>query len=360
MDAYADTRNIEGKSSVNVSNGESAQIIKRAEWNFAPASQFHDFSDRWRDLNERGPKSPVLEPDLIQAALDSFKDGSEQIAVLEHAQRPIAMAVIRKKNFLVWETFQPSQCPIGAWLVAPEFSSVAVGNALLKALRGFPLLFGVTQLDPEMFARPGPEAAVSTIDYIQTARITIRGTFDEYWAARGKNLRQNMKRQRNMLQRENVETSLEVVTDREKIPAAVEEYGRLETAGWKASSGTAVSMNNSQGKFYIQLLNSFAARGAARIYKYWYGDHLAAIDLCICHNDVLVILKTTYDEGIKNSSPAMLMRQDSFKKIFDGKQFARIEFYGKVMEWHTRWSDEVRTLYHLNCFRWGMLAKVIG
>ncbi len=28
------------------------------------------------------------------------------------------------------------------------------------------------------------------------------------------------------------------------------------------------------------------------------------------------------------------------------------------MEWHTKWSDEVRTLYHATTYRWPLVAKL--
>jgi hypothetical protein len=29
-----------------------------------------------------------------------------------------------------------------------------------------------------------------------------------------------------------------------------------------------------------------------------------------------------------------------------------------VMEWHTRWTDEIRTMYHLNGYRWPVLGRL--
>lgn len=52
------------------------------------------------------------------------------------------------------------------------------------------------------------------------------------------------------------------------------------------------------------------------------------------------------------------MRQEAFRKLFEEGQIRRIEFYGRVMDWHTRWSDDVRTMYHVNYYRWPFLPKV--
>ena len=49
------------------------------------------------------------------------------------------------------------------------------------------------------------------------------------------------------------------------------------------------------------------------------------------------------------------MRQEAFKQLFDDGELKRIEFYGKAMEWHKSLSDELRTMYHINKYRWASL-----
>ena len=54
------------------------------------------------------------------------------------------------------------------------------------------------------------------------------------------------------------------------------------------------------------------------------------------------------------------MRQEAFEELFEQKNVERIEFYGKVMEWHTKWSDEIRRMYHINVFSGiGALLKTL-
>jgi hypothetical protein len=52
------------------------------------------------------------------------------------------------------------------------------------------------------------------------------------------------------------------------------------------------------------------------------------------------------------------MRQAAFKSIFDASNIKRVEFYGKLMDWHTRWTSSTRTLYHINYYRWAWLPSV--
>ena len=337
-------------------------------WKVVDASTFAQHASHWNALNEAGFRSPVLHADFVAPLLNHFGEGSERLAFAERDGRWTHACIVSKSGAFVQDTFQPSQAPIGLWLQCdgshglPDASTL---SSLASALGATTAMLGLNQLDPELVARPNDDDAdirAVTSDYIDTARVTITGTFEDYWAARGKNLRANMKKQRNKLDGEGVALRFDCLTTVLDVAAAIVDYGRLESAGWKASGGTAVSADNDQGRFYRDVFERFAARGMARIYRCFYGDQLAAMDLCIEHDGVMVILKTAFDETIRGTSPAFLMRHDYFPALFaDARvngRLKRIEFYGRVMEWHTKWSEEVRTLYHATTYRWPLIAKI--
>ena len=334
-------------------------------WQVLPGTAFDTLAARWDALNDAGFRSPVLHSDFVGPLLVHFGDGSERIAIAEGASGSLRRAAIMvRSNALVHDTFQPSQAPIGLWLQddgAGGLPAAATMSALAAALGATTAMVGLGQLDPELVARSESSDRAPdhvTLDYIDTARVTITGTFDDYWAARGKNLRANMKKQKNKLDGEGVALRFDCITDPAGVAEAIVDYGRLESAGWKASGGTAVSAENAQGRFYRDVFERFCARGMGRIYRCFYGDQLAAMDLCIAHHGVMVILKTAFDETIRGTSPAFLMRHDYFPGIFASRSLQRIEFYGRVMEWHTKWSDEQRTLYHATTYRWPVVAKL--
>src|SRR5262249_20355000 len=156
--------------------------------------------------------------------------------------------------------------------------------------------------------RPEDDPRQAVGEYINTAWIDVEGSFAEYWDARGKNLRQNMRKQRRKLEEDRVQTRLEIIRDPVAVRDAVSDYGRLESAGWKAAGGTAVHPSNAQGRFYQEMLGRYCAKGRGCIYRYRFGEEVVAIDLCIENADTIVILKTTYDESYKVVSPAFLMR----------------------------------------------------
>ncbi len=329
------------------------------KWSLMPATEFGASAARWHALHTRSAASPLLAADFVAPLIDQFGSGHESIAACEQDGRTVALAVIAPQGRLTWSTFQPPQAPIGLWLQEREADTTELLATLLRALPGMPLILGLTQCDPALLARPADADATRTLDYIDTAHIDIDGRFDSYWQARGKNLRANLKKQRAKLDKDGVVTRLEVLRDPASVAHAVGDYGRLESAGWKAGGGTAVSADNAQGRYYRAMLESFCARGAGAIYRYWFDQQLVAMDLCIEDDQQIIVLKTSYDESLaRGLSPTLLMREEACRALFDEARFERVEFYGKVMEWHTRWTDQVRTLYHINQYRWPHLARL--
>jgi hypothetical protein len=337
-------------------------------WTIVPARDFARHAARWERLHAAGSASPLLAVDFVQALLDAFGTGRELLAW--HGREDDdgdtdAMTIVVPSGFGIWDTFQPAQAPVGLWLQVDTRPADGLLAGLLQALPGPALMVGLMQCDPMLMARPDDDApsGARSFDYIRTARITVQGSFDDYWNGRGKNLRNNLKKQRNRLRQDGIATRLEIVRAPELMAGAVADYGKLETSGWKAGEGTAVDAANDQGRFYRAMLEALARRGAASVYRYWFdgpdGPRLAAMDLCVEGGNCIVILKTAYDETLgPQLSPALLMREEATRGLFDARRFERIEFYGRVMEWHTRWTDEVRTMYHLNGYRWPLLGRL--
>ena len=137
------------------------------------------------------------------------------------------------------------------------------------------------------------------------------------------------------------------------------ELASLGHASWQAADGTAIHPDNAQGRIYTKMLRNFCAMGRGCIHRSWFGEKVVAMDLCVHDDEVIVILKTAYDESYKAVSPSMLMRQDEFQQLFAEKKFKRVEFYGEVMEWHTRWTENSRPVYYPNVSRHAVIRRLI-
>lgn len=326
-------------------------------WTVTNAADFARHAEAWDAVNAVGGHPLLLASRFVRPLLEAFGTGTERLAIHQRGGTVTAMTLLVKNGRASWQTFYPPQAPLGLWVQRPEENLADLLTGLVPALPGVGLLVSLLQQDPDARPRPDGAARIVTRDSFDTGRVTVTGTWDEYWKARGKNLRHNLKRQQNLLGRDGTTAHLDILTTPEEMAEAVRDYGALESAGWKGKDGSAVHEGNAQGKFYRAMLEEFARSGQARAYRYRFNDRVVAVDLCLVAGREMVNLKTTYDETVKHVSPALLLRHDYFRSVFEEGGIGRIEFFGPVMDWHTKWTEEVRRLYHVNAYRWGWLRR---
>jgi hypothetical protein len=315
--------------------------------------------EAWDHLNAQRGDLPFLSADTLCAALTAFGSGHERLATAVFEGRIVAAIILVPSAKFRWSTFQPSQVPLGAWVAEPQLDLPDLTRSLIRGPLGFCLALSITQVDPLVCQRPDVAADFRCDDYIDTAWVEIVGTFDDYWAARGKNLRQNMRKQRNKLAADGQATRMRVISEHAEIGPALSRYGALESAGWKAAEGTAIHPDNAQGRFYIELFEQAAARGEAVFYEYLLDEKTVAMNLCLLRHGQLIVLKTTYDESTNKAlSPAFLLREEELQSFFSSSLVRRVEYFGKVMDWHTKLTQESRSIYHFTQFRWAWLRRL--
>lgn len=313
----------------------------------------------WDKLNTHRGGLPILGRSAVALALEHFGSGKERLLVGRQAGKIVAMLILRPQGRLRWITFQPSQMPLGAWVADQSLSPTELARSLCRGPLGFCLSVSFTQIDPVLSLRETDTSDSETSDYIETGWIDIIGGFEDYWAARGKNLRQNMRKQRNKLATEGIETRMRVLCEVYDIAGAIERYGLMESKGWKSDQGTAIHLDNTQGRYYRTLLEDAARRGEAIVCEYLFNDRTVAMNLGLLRDGVLIVLKTTYDETIPSTfSPAFLLRQDELEQIFGEGKIRRVEYYGRLMDWHTKLTDNKRTLFHLTAFRFPLVKRL--
>ena len=329
-------------------------------WQFHSCSQFASHVGTWDALQRASTDTPFFESAFLGPLLEAFGQGNEVLALHRGCDGIDAATLLKPLGGGRWQLFQPSQLPLGPWLCVSADGLESRLRSLIREMPGFVLTLGAPQLDPRLVARPLSSDSLRTQDYIRTSYLDVAGTFDAYWEARGKNLRQNTRKQRNKLEAEGTPTRLECVTEPADVASAIADFGALESAGWKAGGGTAIAADNDQGRFYRAMLENFCAQGRGRIYRYRFAEKVVAMDLCIDNGPLVVVLKTAYDESYRQVSPSTLMRQDQFSAWWAEGRYRRIEFYGKTLEWHTRWTDAERALYHATSYRWAWLGRLMA
>ena len=333
----------------------------RIVWRNLPASSLQQDGKLlldWDRLNAAHGDLPFLAGDAIVSALKILGDGSERLLIAYQGTHVLAMFLLAPRGRFRWQTFQPSQLPLGAWVAEAQLQLPDIAHSLLRGPLGFCLVLSITQIDPHVAPRTADTPDSQHSDYIDTGWIDIQSSFDEYWSARGKNLRQNMRKQRVKLLADGVKLTMQVLHDHADMAPAVARYGSIESAGWKAQKGTAIHPDNAQGRYYRELLEHASRRGEAVVYQYLFDDRIVSMDLCLARKGTLIVLKTTYDESIQTYSPAFLLREAEMQEIHREGQIKHLEYFGRLMDWHTKWTDQKRTLYHLTLYRWPFLKKL--
>ncbi|MEO8134302.1 MAG: GNAT family N-acetyltransferase [Betaproteobacteria bacterium] len=282
--------------------------------------------------------------------------GRELLAVGSLGETAQAMTVLHCTHGVSWETFQPAQAPLGAWVQRPTEAPDALVAALLRALPGVALALAITRQDPAMVRRPEDRATVATADRIRTSRVKVIGGFDDFWSSRAKNMRNTLKQQRRLLEQNGRVLRLDTVTRAADVAGALDDHDRLVVSG-PVDPGTRPHSPPVTAQSYRSLLEEFCRRGRGRIHRYWFDDAVVAIDLCIESKEALIVLNTACDEAVRESSPVSLMRQEYFRIVFDEARLKSINFYGNFMDGPTKWGDEIRTLYDASFYRWAMVHK---
>ena len=293
-------------------------------WTLRPATDLQRLAPEWNALQRTTTDTPFLDTAFLVPLLAVWGQGDEKLALRHDATGALTLGtIVRPLGKGRWETFQPSQLPLGPWVCAASTPLADAATELMRVLPGLGLAVGLTQLDPRLHPRPADDETLRTLDYVSTSWVDIAGDFDAYWESRGKNLRQNTRKQRNKLEAEGLVTTLERIDTADDVAAALADYGRLESTGWKAGTGTAIHPDNEQGRFYRQMLENFCAQGHGRIYSYRFGEQVVAMDLCIDNGPVVVILKTARTSFARGGRKAGTNASSSTARRWSGTRAGR-------------------------------------
>lgn len=198
----------------------------------------------------------------------------------------------------------------------------------------------------------------------QSPYIRPGGNFETYFSELSYNHRSKVRRKLNRL-RERGEVRLEVVTAAGQAGRALDDGFRIEAAGWKSQTGTAISSTPEVAAFYRALAPRAAAMGALRLIFLTLNGVRIAFAYGICHRNRLYVMKTGYDPEYSYYSPYNLLCYLVFEDGF-AHGLEEYDFLGNNEPWKLAWTKAVRRhdwlyifartpsarLLHLIKFRW--------
>lgn len=330
--------------------------MDKLNWSLYPTANLALWQAQWQTLHQQTGAHILLDIVCLKTALTHFPAPQAVTAVATANGKVVAAGIFIRLGLGRWITYQPSQLPLGAWLTVLPEDLERLFSSLCNKLPGVVSTISITQQDPQLFARPATTAKLDTLDYITTGKLPLRSPFTDYWATRSKNTRQNLNKIYNRLQADQLSADLKVISDAQKFAEGVLLYGQIEQKSWKNAEGTAITENDVQSRFYIDLLTALGS-SEAEVWCIETPQGTVAADLCIRRGKTLIILKTTYLEEWAKYSPAFLMHVKGIEYCTE-IGLESIEFYGPAMEWHRKLTDDLRVMYHVNYYHFGILKKL--
>lgn len=292
----------------------------------------------------------MLDARFIDALLKHVGGDGALLAVARQAQAPVAMLLLnpRTRGLGVWSSFLPAQAQIGPSLLPIDLDL----RGLFQALPSRALELDLLCNDPRFGdLRDAPGRPAQGLPHALTMNVSLRDSFDDYWAQRPRKLIQNMRRYLRRLQAEPGTERLVTITDPDEMADAVARYALLESSGWKGRQGTAVGSDNAQGRFYTEVLQAFARRGEALVYELWLDDRLLASRLLLLREGMAVMLKTAFDEAFERLAPGRILLLRTLEDLFKRAPGAVVEFYTNADADLLAWSTSQRWIQHVSVYR---------
>lgn len=325
-----------------------------------PAQGLGPHRQAWERLNERLMKGHgMLDGDFVDALLRHFGEDGALLATASRDGEAVAMLLLnpQTRGLGVWSSFLPAQTQIGPSLI-PD--GLELGG-LLAALPGHAGELDLLCNDPRFGdLRELPRLPVRSQPHALTMNVSLRGSFDDYWAQRPRKLIQNMRRYMRRLQSESAGERLVVIERADEMAAAVQRYAALESSGWKGREGTAISSDSPQGRFYAEVMRDHAARGQALVYELWLGEDLLASRMLLLCNGMAVMLKTTFHEQFDRFAPGRILLLRTLEDLFNRAPGGCVEFYTNADADLLAWSTSQRWIHHVSLYRHPGLPLLYG
>lgn len=174
----------------------------------------------------------------------------------------------------------------------------------------------------------------------QSPYLPLTGAFETFFSKLSFNHRAKVRRKLNRL-KDRGTVRLEEVTTAELSDRALDEGFRIEAAGWKSHTGTAISSAPEVESFYRLLARRVAGQGQLRLLFLTVDGVRIAFAYGLFHRNKLYVMKTGYDPEYSYYSPYNLLCYLVFEEGF-ARGLEEYEFLGNNDAWKLSWTQLIR------------------
>ena len=133
-----------------------------------------------------------------------------------------------------------------------------------------------------------------------------------------------LRRQRNRLA-DDGEVRFSVSVSPQQTEAALEQFMKLEAAGWKGKHGTALGAQEGLSRFIKEAARKLAPQGKFEVATLTRGAEMIAAGLVVRHGPRAYFFKTAYEERLSKSSPGVQLTLELTKHYCAEKALASVD-----------------------------------
>jgi CelD/BcsL family acetyltransferase involved in cellulose biosynthesis len=169
------------------------------------------------------------------------------------------------------------------------------------------------------------------------SEIAVSGAADAWLRAISENLRVNMRKAANRLEREHPGgLRAEFLAGAEALPTLLEEFAALEERGWKGADGGALARAPAKLALYRTLVAGWSAAGVLEWHVLRLQGRAVAMHMAVRLGRTLSLLRICYDESLAKHMPGnLLIKAMAEREHADGRADA-IDFL-QAQTWNQQW-----------------------
>ncbi len=199
---------------------EPGAPLRIIDWQVVDAGLLPSVAAEWDHLVETAGYPPFLQAAFLRHLLNVFGSKQERLALGRCNGQLIAGTLLSRQR---QASGRPSslhnfRSVPGSWRLTRICSNSP--GPCWQNCRASPCPWDLTQLDPRFDPRPMTGGRFESMDYVPTGWVDITGNFEDYSEARGKNLRQNLRKHRRKLEEQGAALRFDVLEAPEDVDRA--------------------------------------------------------------------------------------------------------------------------------------------
>ncbi len=185
---------------------------------------------------------------------------------------------------------------------------------------------------------------------------TFAGSYKDYLEERSGKFRNYLKRIEKKLQKKG-EINVYDYKTFSNISTAYEKLLLVEKNSWKHKHDTAISSVKKQEDFYRKLCDGASKEGRLHLNFLYLNRKPVAYNIGLIKDRKYMYIKTSYDESLKQLSPATLLRAKLIEELIANK-ITFFDFPGEPYAWEKQWADELQWHKSILIFNQTLKAKI--